>query len=397
MSSSTTKSSLNTTEPIVARINRPNFQFRPEKGDDSVIEEVYDENCYLKDFVTKFIPLEGIVVDIGAHIGVFTVIAAEKLQPEAIVALEPEISNFDYLQRNVREMKLDKVVTALQVALWNKEDKLPLFLQDWNSGGHSLLSDKSGYEMTEEAPPANPETELVAVTTLDCLLEKLGMADKPIRVMKIDTEGAEGRILEGAQQALTRTSVIVGELHAAIVPEEVFLGLLNNFVIAYSEPFSDLKIRTFWGVNKRLLDKEGEAEFLEQGYVNGLEDLIWKLRLNVKGLEGYAIQVKQLKEELAHQKEWIAAKELDVEQMVNSFQAHLARKEAELAILSSRLIAKEQDLANLAAWAMQKEQDAAVLNQQLIEKEAFVQALLNGMVMRSTIRIQTLVNRVLKK
>ena len=56
------------------------FVSRMDKVDKWAIEEVYQRNEYLKDFILPFVPQDGIVVDVGAHIGCFTVLAGEKFK-----------------------------------------------------------------------------------------------------------------------------------------------------------------------------------------------------------------------------------------------------------------------------------------------------------------------------
>ena len=52
-----------------------------------------------------------VVVDIGAHIGTFTVGAAKRAMNGRVFAIEPVPENFDLLQENVRVNNRENVVT----------------------------------------------------------------------------------------------------------------------------------------------------------------------------------------------------------------------------------------------------------------------------------------------
>ena len=99
------------------RGRRFEFVSREDRDNKWVIEEVYQRNEYLKDFILPFVPQDGIVIDVGAHIGCFTVLAGEKFKPKLIAAIEPEPSNFDYLLRNILASDLIDIVRPFRIAL----------------------------------------------------------------------------------------------------------------------------------------------------------------------------------------------------------------------------------------------------------------------------------------
>ena len=86
--------------------------------DREVVEEVVKRKVYLKDFILPFIKPNGLIIDIGAHIGSFA-IQSSLLQPKAVLAIEPDQSSLDYLIRNVSKAKLGHIIHPIQMALYD--------------------------------------------------------------------------------------------------------------------------------------------------------------------------------------------------------------------------------------------------------------------------------------
>lgn len=129
-------------------------------------------------------------IDVGANIGYYTVLAAKLVGPQGrVIAFEPDPTNFALLRRNVEANGCTNVVLQ-QKALSNKPGTLKLYLEQTNKGGHKVF----------QYGDAKEYVEVAAVTLDDYLKDFSGRVD----VIKIDTEGAEGMILEGMQATLRR-------------------------------------------------------------------------------------------------------------------------------------------------------------------------------------------------
>lgn len=133
-----------------------------------------------------------VVVDIGAHVGYFTLIAARSVGPEGrVYAFEPDPENYALLVRNI-ELNGYQNIIPIQKAVWNITGKLPLFSTGLDSGQHSLC--RAGkYERA---------SQFVETITLDTFLEEEGLPK--IDLIKMDIEGAEPVALEGMQRLLRR-------------------------------------------------------------------------------------------------------------------------------------------------------------------------------------------------
>ena len=128
----------------------------------------------------------GIMVEVGANIGYFTVLWASH-QNCNVLAFEPSFRNIELLYSNIIHNELMKSVDIIPVAIGreiglSRFDLGPIDQTGW--GG--IVKDN------------RLDTVLVPVVTLDQLLPK----DMFIDVLKIDVEGADTWVLLGAQRII---------------------------------------------------------------------------------------------------------------------------------------------------------------------------------------------------
>ena len=142
-------------------------------------------------------------VDGGAHWGLYTVLAARGVGPSGlVVAFEPEAENRARLERTVAANGFGNVVVSA-VALSDGARGALLVTDTMNSGGHSLF----------EAAIGDPgATVAVETGSLDELLPRLAgsFAGAPV-VLKLDVQGAELAVLDGAARTLGRTRALLVE------------------------------------------------------------------------------------------------------------------------------------------------------------------------------------------
>ena len=130
-----------------------------------------------------------VFLDIGAHIGKYTVIGAKMVGRQGLViSVEPHPTNYKVLRENINLNNLNNVI-ALNVAAWNREGHLKFFIAK-ESGSHSLKINHGLGAINVRARP------------LDTLLEELGV--KRVNYIKIDVEGAEAEVLEGLTLTLQK-------------------------------------------------------------------------------------------------------------------------------------------------------------------------------------------------
>lgn len=173
---------------------------RSKTMDKAVLKEVWITNLYGKHSFD--IKEKDVVVDIGAHIGMFAIYAAHKAKNGKVISFEPFIKNYELLESNAKINNLKNLKTQ-NVAVGKKNGQQRLYLSpDNNTGGHSL------YLKTEN----NDSFVDIPTISYNSMIENYKL-DK-IDYLKLDCEGAEYDILFNAsKQAISKIEKIVMECH----------------------------------------------------------------------------------------------------------------------------------------------------------------------------------------
>jgi FkbM family methyltransferase len=144
-------------------------------------------------------------IDVGGHIGFFTMQMAAAVGPDGrVYAFEPLDSNADLLERSIAENGFGDRVRFQRAAVGAAPGTATLTfpLETLNSGGAYLLRNGS-------APLTGNQKKDVPVVALDSLELR-----RPVRFIKMDVEGAEPQVLRGAARILTEDKpVMLSELH----------------------------------------------------------------------------------------------------------------------------------------------------------------------------------------
>ena len=153
------------------------------------------------EIIERFTPKEGdVVIDIGAHIGRYTIIGAKRVGTNGkVVAIEANPSNFEMLNRNIKLNQLTNII-SLNNAVYSKETKIKLYLPG-EELGHTIYNTV----MSDRAKNEDKFVE-VSANTLDYFLQLKGITD--VNWIKIDVEGAEFEVLKGATNVLSKSKDI---------------------------------------------------------------------------------------------------------------------------------------------------------------------------------------------
>ena len=156
-------------------------------------------------FVERFLRPGMVVLDIGAHHGFYTMLAARKVGMSGrVIAFEPSPREHQRLLRHLRMNRLTANVVVSDLALDRSKGEDTLFVVEGRDTGCNSLR-----------PPVADEpirTMRVQKTSLDSFLDE----GKILKVdfIKMDVEGAELNVMEGATELLGRRPrpVILAEL-----------------------------------------------------------------------------------------------------------------------------------------------------------------------------------------
>lgn len=150
-------------------------------------------------------------IDIGAHVGYFSMLAAAIVGPQGeVIAFEPSPDNYRQLVEHVALNGFTNVL-PFHLALGDREHVAALHLNSDNDGGHALWD--VGVHQDNHKSRANPVAHPAFVTRLDRVLA--GRPMRSVKAIKIDVEGSEVLALRGAAETIARYQVpfIVAEVN----------------------------------------------------------------------------------------------------------------------------------------------------------------------------------------
>lgn len=146
-----------------------------------------------------------IVYDVGGHVGMYTLPFAKSVGSDGkVYSFEPEKKGFDALSKNLILNNINNV-KLFPFALSNETSKSNFYIRP-DKDTHSLFESTHAPSKT-----GSQKTLSVSTYTIDDLIEKK-LAVVP-DFLKIDTEGAELKILEGLKKNYQKLSYIFVEIH----------------------------------------------------------------------------------------------------------------------------------------------------------------------------------------
>lgn len=146
-----------------------------------------------------------VALDVGAHIGFFTLHMADAVGPSgAVYAFEPLERNAALLERSIRENGFDARVRLERAAVSNAAGTIDLHFaaETLNTGGAFI-----------SAAPVQGLGALSTAPVRTVKLDDCKFAGR-VRLLKIDVEGAEPLALAGAERLLkTARPIVIAEIH----------------------------------------------------------------------------------------------------------------------------------------------------------------------------------------
>jgi FkbM family methyltransferase len=145
----------------------------------------------------------GTFVDVGAHIGWYSLKAAKLVGPKGrVIAVEPNHETLLRLRDNIRASGASAVIVVAPVACSDSETTLNFFAAPRANTGMSSLSLTNASRLGGIAASYQ-----VRARRLDDIVREAGVAR--VDAVKIDVEGAEFLVLKGAVETLDRYRPVV--------------------------------------------------------------------------------------------------------------------------------------------------------------------------------------------
>ncbi len=177
------------------------YPFRLRKGttDINVFYQVFSEREY--DNNLPIVPKT--IIDAGANIGLTSIFLANKYPEANIIAIEPDIENYELLCQNIAYYKQ---IRTLHKGLWNKDVHLKIS-DKFNGGKWAMVVEEVGEQEPYDidAISINKIMELYKLNSIDLL--------------KMDIESAEKEVLsENYSNWLPKVKILIVELHDRMKP-----------------------------------------------------------------------------------------------------------------------------------------------------------------------------------
>jgi len=162
------------------------------------IIEQYKRNIPEEGEFIQLIPEGGLQIDVGGAFGFWTIAMLKKA--ELVWTFEPDKRLIKEYLNNIPTDKL----WIFPVALSNKSETATLYIRIFEHTG--LIQNYHKYA---------PQKEIkIQTTTLDDQLPIIKFLNKKVTLIKIDTEGADHLILQGAEKLIeTHNPLIIVEYH----------------------------------------------------------------------------------------------------------------------------------------------------------------------------------------
>ena len=184
-----------------------------------------------------------VALDIGAHIGEYSVLFASRIGPTGWVhSFEPDPSVFPFLRDNVQGNHLDNVAVN-EAAVADLDGTAPFFIEPDATSSH--LVDFAAVPVNGKAVK-----KTVATTTIDAYVDRAGIST--LDAVKLDIEGAELAALKGGENALRamRPGLVFVECHSnplADAAHEYLAGLGYEVEVDRGHMFPHLRARVSSG------------------------------------------------------------------------------------------------------------------------------------------------------
>ena len=175
-----------------------------------------------------------VFIDVGANVGFFSLVAATVNPQLTLIAFEPNPSMFATLSANKRINDLSNLRVE-PMAVSNVEGEAQLFLSP---------SDMSASLVPDFQKDLNPSPTSVSVrtTTLDSYVQQVGL-QAPM-VLKIDAEGHEKAVLQGAQRTISN------------LKPDLVIEVLGDFDPTLLRQYREQGYRFYKITNQGLLESE---------------------------------------------------------------------------------------------------------------------------------------------
>ena len=185
-----------------------------------IFREVWVQDCYLAHGLASSLPPGAVVVDVGAHVGLFALRCASLFAQRGdsaakVLALEPVSATYEALQENTRGAAC---ITPFRTGISSSSASTALFTV-WPLllSQSTLRRAETSQAAIDRALWAGERIEVCpTMTTLASFLSTQAPPPCRIALLKVDVEMAELDVLRSAGEELARVDACVVEVHESV-------------------------------------------------------------------------------------------------------------------------------------------------------------------------------------
>jgi FkbM family methyltransferase len=168
-------------------------------NDRSTSHHLLESTAKLRELASYVRPSDRVIVDVGAHAGLFATFAKERAPAARVICIEPDASLEPLIAANLAAFRDWEVITAAAV------DK-PGIVTFYRSA--VATQESSIHRAAVERFHRGPDPLQVRGVTLDDVCADHAMVD----VLKVDVQGAESLVLAGAAETMRKTRTVLIEV-----------------------------------------------------------------------------------------------------------------------------------------------------------------------------------------
>jgi FkbM family methyltransferase len=203
----------------------------PRHCDSNIYLNPYFHEADVTSFVYDHLENGDVFLDVGAHCGLYTILAGKRVGPEGkVISIEPNPENLILLNKNVKINELNNVITIPKAA-GDHRTRIRLFYQRGATALTSYIESKNRIKSIE-----------VETTKLDELVGQMGLSST-IKMIKIDTEGYDEQVLRGGKKTLRSTECLLVEEKSRAIKNFLAESGLKIFLLTPSQYICGIRAR----------------------------------------------------------------------------------------------------------------------------------------------------------
>lgn len=177
----------------IKTFGRFNVAYRSNTADEEVLNDSFDNDIFF-DRIPEYNPKNGdVIIDIGAHIGTFSILASSKIGEGKVYSIEASQDSFNLLRINVALNQIMNI-SIHHLAMSDKQGTCTLY-HDKGNWGHSTVKKLSRSH------------EIVKAETMSAFFEDNNITE--CNFLKLNCEGSEFPIILGTPSYILKTIGVI--------------------------------------------------------------------------------------------------------------------------------------------------------------------------------------------